>query len=144
VELVIKHLTCKQSSWFIPSLKLNVIKFEFSPSTFSMLPLVMQICHIDFHSLESNMPIFLANWTPRITGWAHVSRSTTLGVYPPTWIIDLVLSTMATLVTMEVLSLGTTFRNEWKTLWREWLSTMPLLSNKSTNEVFLAPSDMWM
>jgi hypothetical protein len=29
----------------------------------------MQICHIDFRSLESNMPIFLANWTPRIIGW---------------------------------------------------------------------------
>jgi len=40
---------------------------------------------------------------------------------------------------MEVLSLTTTFGNEWKTLWREWLSTMPLLNNKSTSEVFLAP-----
>ncbi len=40
---------------------------------------------------------------------------------------------------MEILSLNTTFRNEWETLWKEWLSTTPLLSNKSTNEVFLAP-----
>jgi hypothetical protein len=40
---------------------------------------------------------------------------------------------------MEVFSLGTTFGNEWKTLWREWLSTMPLLNNKSTSEVSLAP-----
>jgi len=40
---------------------------------------------------------------------------------------------------MEVLSLGTTFGNEWKTLRREWLFTTPLLSNKSTSEVFLAP-----
>jgi hypothetical protein len=24
-------------------------------------------------------------------------------------------------------------------LWKEWLSTMPLLNNKSTSEVFLAP-----
>jgi hypothetical protein len=41
-------------------------------------------------------------------------------VCPPTWIVGLVLSTMATLVAMEVLSLGTTFGNEWETLWREW------------------------
>jgi len=40
---------------------------------------------------------------------------------------------------MEVLSLSTTFGNEWETLWREWLSTKPLVSNKSTNDVFLAP-----
>ncbi len=40
---------------------------------------------------------------------------------------------------MEVLSLTTTFRNQWKTLWKKWLSTMPLLNNKSTSEVFLAP-----
>ncbi len=104
-----------------------------------MLPLTVRICHIDFYSLESSMPIFLANWTPRITNWAPVSRSTTLGVCLPTWIVDLILSTMVTSVAMEVLSLGTTFRNEWKTLWREWLSTTPLLSNKSTSEVFLPP-----
>ncbi len=30
------------------------------------------------------------------------------------------------------------FENEWETLWKEWLSTMPLLRNKSTSEVFLA------
>jgi hypothetical protein len=46
---------------------------------------------------------------------------------------------MATSVAMEVLSLGTTFKNEQKTLWKKWLPTMPLLNNKSTNEVFLAP-----
>jgi hypothetical protein len=46
---------------------------------------------------------------------------------------------MVTLVVMEVLSLGTTFRNEWEILWKEWLSTTPLLSNKSTSEVFLTP-----
>jgi len=46
---------------------------------------------------------------------------------------------MATSMAMEVLSLGTTFRNEWKTLWRKWLYTTPLLSNKSTSEVFLTP-----
>jgi hypothetical protein len=34
------------------------------------------------------------------------------------------LLTMATPATMEVLSLGTTFGNEWETLWREWLSTL--------------------
>ncbi len=45
---------------------------------------------------------------------------------------------MATLLVMEVLSLGTTFKNKWETLWRKWLSTMPLLSNKSISEVFLA------
>jgi hypothetical protein len=50
-----------------------------------------------------------------------------------------VLSTMTTPMAMEVFSLGTTFGNEWKTLWREWLCTTCLLSNKSTNEVFLAP-----
>jgi len=99
----------------------------------------MRICHIDFHSLKSSMPIFLANWTPRITSWAHVSRSTTLGVCPPTSIVDSILLTMATSVAMEVLSLGTTFENEWEILWREWLSTMPLLSNKSTSELFLTP-----
>jgi hypothetical protein len=32
------------------------------------------------------------------------------------------LSIMVTLVVMEVLSLGTTFENEWKNLWRKWLS----------------------
>jgi len=85
------------------------------------------------------MPIFLANWTLRITGWAPVSRNTTLGVCPPTWIVYLILSTMVTLVAMEVFSLSTTFGNEWKTLWREWLSTTPLLSNKSTSEVFSIP-----
>jgi hypothetical protein len=58
------------------------------------------------------MPICLANWTPRITGWALILRSTTLGVCPPIWIVDPVLSTMATSVVMEVLSLGTTFENE--------------------------------
>jgi hypothetical protein len=58
------------------------------------------------------MPIFLANSTPRIIGWAPVSRSTILGVCPPTWIIDLILPTMAILVAMEVLSLNTTFKNE--------------------------------
>ncbi len=46
---------------------------------------------------------------------------------------------MATLVVMEVLSLGMTFRNEWNFLWREWPSIMPLLSNKSISEVFLTP-----
>jgi len=46
---------------------------------------------------------------------------------------------MATLVAMEVISLGTTFGIESKTLWREWLSTTPLLSNKFTSEMFLAP-----
>jgi len=136
---VTKHHTCRQSSWSIPSLKLSAIKYELSPSTSSMLPLTMWICHIDFHSLESNMLIFLANWTPRITGWAPLSRSTTIGVCFPTWITNLVLLTMATLVVMEVLSLSTTFGNEWKTLWREWLSTTSLLNYKSTTEVFLAP-----
>ncbi len=134
-----KHLTYKQNSWFIPSLKLNVIKSKLSPSTSFMLPLVVQICHIDFCSLKSSMPIFLANWTPRITGWAPISRCTTLGVCLPTWIVDPILSTMVTPVVMEVLLLGTTFGNEWETLWRKWLSTTPLLSNKSTNEVLLTP-----
>ncbi len=46
---------------------------------------------------------------------------------------------MASPVAMEVLSLGTNFKNEWESLWKEWLSTTPLLSNKSTSEVFLAP-----
>ncbi len=92
-----------------------------------------------FRSLESNMPIFLANWTPRITSWAPVSRSTILGVYPSTWITNRVLSTMTIPVAMEALSLGTTFKNEWETLWREWLSTTLLLSNKSISEVFLTP-----
>jgi hypothetical protein len=46
---------------------------------------------------------------------------------------------MVTSVAMEVLSLGTTFENEWETLWREWLFIMPLLSKKSTSEVFLTP-----
>jgi hypothetical protein len=46
---------------------------------------------------------------------------------------------MATPAVMEVLSLGTTFENEWKTLGREWVSTTPLLSNKSKSEVFLVP-----
>ncbi len=133
-----KNLTCKLSSWFVTSLKLSVIKSELTPSISSTLPLVVQIYHIDFRSLESNMPIFLANWTLRITGWAPISRSTTLGVCPPTWIADSILSTMATLVAMEVLSFGTTFKNEWKILWGKWLSTTPLLSNKSTSEVFLA------
>ncbi len=110
-----------------------------SPSTSSMLPLAVQICHIEFYSLESNMPIFLVNWTPGITSWAHVLRSNTLGVCPPISIVDLVLSTMVTPVAMEVLSLGTTFGNEWETLWKEWLSTTPLLNNKSISEVFLAP-----
>ncbi len=105
----------------------------------STLPLAMRICHIDFRSLESNMPIFLENWTPKITGWAPVSRSATLGVCPLTWIAGPVLSTMATSVAMEVLSLGTTFGNQWEILWRGWLSTTLLLSNKSTSEVFLAP-----
>jgi hypothetical protein len=86
-----------------------------------------------------SMPIFFVNWAPKITNWAHVSRSTNLGVCPPTWIVDLVLSTMAISVSMEVLSLGTTFGNEWKTLWKKWLSTMPLMTNKSTSAVFLAP-----
>ncbi len=104
-----------------------------------MLPLVVRICHIDFRNLESSMPIFLANWPPRITSWALVSRSTTLGVCPPTWIVVIVLSTMATPVSMEVFSLSTTFGNEWKILWRKWLSTTPLLSNKSTSEVFSTP-----
>ncbi len=139
MALVTKHLTCKQSSWSVPSLKLSAIKFEFSPSSSFMLPLVVWICHIDFHSLESNMPIFLANWTPRIIGWAPISRNTILGVCPPTWIVDPILSIMVTLVAMAIFSLGTTFENEWKILWREWLSTTPLLSNKSTNEVFLTP-----
>ncbi len=85
------------------------------------------------------MPIFLANWTPRIISWAHISRSTTSGECPSTWIADSVLLIMAIPVVMEVLSLGTTFRNECETLWREWLSTMPLLNNKSTSEVFLVP-----
>jgi len=85
------------------------------------------------------MPIFLANWTLRITGWAPVSWSTTLGVCPPTWIVDPVLSTMATPMAIQVFLLGTTFKNEWKTLWKEWLSITPLLSNKSTSEVFLTP-----
>jgi len=40
---------------------------------------------------------------------------------------------------MGILSLGTTFGKEWKTLWREWLSTTLLLSNKSISEVFLVP-----
>jgi len=40
---------------------------------------------------------------------------------------------------MEVLSPSTTFGNEWKILWRKWLSTTPLLSNKSTSEVLLVP-----
>jgi len=93
-------------------------------------------CHIDFRSLESSMPIFLAKWIWRITGWAPISRSITLDVCPPTWIIDLVLSTVATLMAMEVFSLGITFGNQWKTLWKGWLSTTPLLSNKSTSEVF--------
>ncbi len=122
MALVTKHLTYRQSSWFIPSLKLSVIKSELSPSTSSTLPLAVRICHIDFRSLESSMPIFLANWTPRIIGWALVSRSTTLGVCSPTWIANSVLSIMVTLVVMEVLSLGTTFENEWKNLWRKWLS----------------------
>jgi len=58
------------------------------------------------------MPIFLVNRTLRITGWAPVSRSTTLGVCPPTSIVDSVLLIMATSVGMEVLLLGTTFGNE--------------------------------
>ncbi len=45
---------------------------------------------------------------------------------------------MVTSVAMEVLSLSTTLKNERKTLWIEWLSTTPLLPNKSTNDVFLA------
>ncbi len=139
MALVIKHLTCRQSSWSVPSLKLSAIKSELSPSTSFTLPLAVWICHIDFHSLESNMPIFLANWTPRITSWAPISRSTTMGVCPPTWIVELLLSTMAILMAMKVLSLSTTFGNEWETLWRKWLSTTSLLSNKSTNEVFLVP-----
>ncbi len=49
------------------------------------------------------------------------------------------LLTMVISVAMEVLSLGTTFGNEQETLWREWLSTTPLLSNKSTSEVFFTP-----
>ncbi len=73
----------------------------------------MRIRHIDFRNLEASMPIFLANWTPKIIGWAPVSKSTILGVCPPTWITNLILLTMATLVAMEVLSLGTTFGNEW-------------------------------
>ncbi len=137
MELVIKHLTCRQSSWSIPSLKLSAIKSKLSLSTSFTFPLAVQSCHIDFRSLESDMPIFLVNWTPKIIGWVLVSRSTTLGVCPPTWIANLVLSIMVTSVTMEVFSLGTTFRNEWKTLWREWLSTTPVLNNKSTSEVFL-------
>jgi len=68
-----------------------------------------------------------------------MSRSTTLGVCPPTWIADPVLLTMATPVAMEVLSLGITFGNEWETLCREWLFTTPLLSDKSTSEVFKTP-----
>ncbi len=40
---------------------------------------------------------------------------------------------------MEVFSLGNTFGIEWKTLWKEWLSTTPLPSNKSISEVFLTP-----
>ncbi len=91
----------------------------------------MWICHIDFCNLQLSMPIFLANWTPIITSWAPISRNTTLAVCPPTWIANSVLSTMATLVAREVPSLSTTFGNEWETLWREWLSTTPLLSNKS-------------
>jgi len=35
-----------------------------------------------------------------------------MGVCPPTWIVDSILSTMATPIAMEVLSLGTTFGNE--------------------------------
>ncbi len=58
------------------------------------------------------MPIFLANGTPRINSWAHVSKNTTLGVCPPTWIIDSVLSIMATPMAMEVLSLSTTLKND--------------------------------
>ncbi len=139
MALVTKHLTCKQNSWSVPSLKLSVIKSKFFPSTSFTFPLTVQIYHIDFHSLESSMPIFLVTWTPRITIWAPVSRNTILGVCPPTWIVDSVLLTMATLVAMEVLSLSTTFRNEWETLWRVWLSTTPLLSNKFTSEVFLTP-----
>ncbi len=104
-----------------------------------MFSLAVWICHIDFHSLESSMPIFLANWTLRIIGWAHVSRNTIMSVCPPTWIVDSILSTMATPVAMEVLPLGTTLKNEWETLWKKWLSTTPLLRNKSTSEVFLAP-----
>jgi hypothetical protein len=46
---------------------------------------------------------------------------------------------MATPMAMEVLSLGITFENELEILWREWLSTTPLLRNKSTSEVFLVP-----
>jgi len=99
----------------------------------------MWIYYIDFRSLESSMPIFLANWTSRITSWAPVSRSTTLGVCHPTWIANSVLRTMATPMVMEVFSLSTTFGNEWETLWREWLSKTLLLSNKSTSEVFLTP-----
>jgi hypothetical protein len=44
---------------------------------------------------------------------------------------------MATSVAMEVISLGTTFEIERETLWKEWLSTTPLLINKSTSDVFL-------
>ncbi len=79
------------------------------------------------------------NWSLRIIGWAPISSNTILGVCPPTWIVDSVLSTMATIVVMEVLSLSTTFGNEWDILWREWLSTITLLNNKSTSEVLLAP-----
>jgi hypothetical protein len=43
---------------------------------------------------------------------APISSNTILGVCPPTWIVDSVLSTMATVVVMEVLSLSTTFGNE--------------------------------
>jgi hypothetical protein len=46
---------------------------------------------------------------------------------------------MGTRVVMEVFSLGTTFGNEWKTLWKKSLSTMPLLINKPISEVFLVP-----
>jgi len=139
LALVIKHLTYRQNFWCVPSLKLSAIKFELSLSTSFTLPLAVQIYHIDFHNLKLSMLIFLANWTPRITSWAPVSRSTILGVCLPIWIINLILSIMATSVVMEVFSLGTTFENEWKTLWKEWLPTMPLLINKSISEVFLAP-----
>jgi len=87
MALVTKHLTCRQSSWSILSLKLSVVKSELSPSTSSTLPITVQIYHIDFRNLESSMPIFLVNWTPRITSWAYVSKSTTLGVCPFTWIV---------------------------------------------------------
>jgi hypothetical protein len=57
------------------------------------------------------------------------------GCTSSTWTINLVLSIMATPVAMEVLSLHTTFENEPENPWRKWLSTTPLLSNKSTSEV---------